>query len=126
MKKLLVLFSHKLTKEQIEDSTNNLKVNEIITLPEDLQKIWSNVSPYLDNKALLKEIHDFITKKLSSEDYALVQGEWGYVYDTVNFCKENNIIPIYATTERVVSESTQEDGTIEKTSIFKHVMFKRY
>lgn len=126
MKKLLVLFSHKLTEAQILDAKENLNISSIISLPNELQIIWSNVNPFSDDKSSLYKIHLFINKALCNGDYALVQGEWGYVYDTVNFCKENNIIPIYATTERVVSESTQEDGTIEKTSIFKHVMFKRY
>ena len=126
LKKLLVLFSHKLTAEQVKDASDNLNIEEIIYLPEELQKIWSNVNPYKDCKDSLNLIFEFVKKSLQKDDYALIQGEWGYVYDSINFCKTMKIIPIYATTERVVRETPLSDGTIEKISIFKHVKFKQY
>lgn len=126
MNKLLILFSHKLTEEQVIDAKKNLEINEFIYLPEYLQKIWSNVNPYIDDKSELLKIFDFIKNNLAKNDYALIQGEWGYVYDTINYCKSLDIIPIYATTERFVSEINKGNGQIEKTSIFKHVMFKKY
>lgn len=126
MKKLLVLFSHKLTAEQVRDATDNLNIEEIIYLPEELQKIWSNVNPYEDSKNSLQNIFNFIRTTLKQDDFALIQGEWGFVYDTINFCKSIDITPIYATTERIAKEITKENGVVEKISVFKHVKFKKY
>ena len=126
LKKLLVLFSHKLTAEQVKDASDNLNIEEIIYLPEELQKIWSNVNPYEDSKKSLQNIFNFIRTTLKQDDFALIQGEWGFVYDTINFCKSIDITPIYATTERIAKEIAKENGVVEKISVFKHVKFKKY
>lgn len=43
MKKLLLLFSHKLNEEQIVELKTNFNIKTIISLNEEYQKIWSNV-----------------------------------------------------------------------------------
>lgn len=126
MKKLLILFSHKLTEDQINDSINKLGIEKFVYLPENLQTIWSNVNPHSDDMSELNKIFNFINFELKVGDYALIQGEWGYVYNTINFTKSLGIIPIYASTERIVNEIYKENGTIEKISLFKHVKFKKY
>ena len=37
--------------------------------------------------------------------------------------KDNGITPLYAFSKRVVTETTQEDGTVVKTAEFKHIGF---
>jgi len=43
------LFSHKMIDKQIEDAVLNLCVENIFYLPENLQKKWSQVDPYIEN-----------------------------------------------------------------------------
>ena len=37
--------------------------------------------------------------------------------------KNIGVMPVYAYSQRVVTETTQDDGTVVKTSEFKHVGF---
>ncbi len=124
--KMFLLFSHKLTSEQIEDSKKNLKVEEFIYLPEELQKIWSNIPAEIENlNDLLKPIKKFLKKNINRGDYILIQGDFGAVYKFVRFAKKNQLKPIYATTKREFTEK-EVNGKIIKTSTFSHVRFREY
>ena len=124
--KMFLLFSHSLTDEQIKDGIENLKVTKFISLPENLQKIWSNIPPELETlKSYLNEIKNFIRLNGNSGDYILIQGDFGAVYEMVEFSKQNSFVPIYATTKREVIEKKEGDKVVKK-SIFKHIKFRRY
>jgi hypothetical protein len=126
MKKLFLIFSHKLTNEQIDDAKNSLNIEKFEYLPKELQIIWSNIPT--DLKSLdeyLNPIKEYLKKYSNNSDYVLIQGEFGAVYNIVNYSKTNNLIPIYSTTKRVVSENIV-NGIIEKKSIFSHVIFREY
>jgi hypothetical protein len=125
-KQLLLLFSHSLTKEQIVDANNSLQIDNFISLPDNLQTIWSNIPADIDEvKSYLQPIKEFIQMKLNRGDMALIQGDFGAVYNMVNFTKDLDIIPIYATTKRETKEIFK-DGKIIKTSIFKHTRYREY
>jgi hypothetical protein len=125
MKKMYLLFSHKLTKEQITDARETLGVEKFVYLPENLQKMWSNVDPVEVEEKSLNEIWEFVTKDLDKEDYILIQGEWGFTFNSIlHFKKKAKVI--YSTTKREVKEIVKEDGTVEKRSQFIHVKFKSY
>ena len=47
--KMFLLFSHQLTDEQKKDAIENLKVTKFISLPEKLQKLWSNIPPEIES-----------------------------------------------------------------------------
>ncbi len=126
MKKMFLLFSHKLTEIQREDAINTLNIKEFISLPENLQNYWSNVDPIDYDEEKFDKIMNYIEKESNKEDYALIQGEWGFVYNAVNFCKKIGVIPVYSTTVREVREIHKEDGSVEKISIFKHIVYKKY
>lgn len=126
MKKLILLFSHKLTKKQIEDAKENLKCDQIIYLPKELQEIWSNVNPEKIENDKLKKIKEFLIKNAVKGDYVLIQGEWGFSYNMINFAKEKEYVPVYSTTKRNAVETIDENGDLKKTMIFKHVKYKLY
>lgn len=121
MKKLILLFSHELTGQQEIDARANLKCDEILYMPKKLKEKWQNLGIERD----LEEFKNFLAEVTKKEDYVLVQGEWGATYDMVNYCKENNLIPIYSSTKREVEE--RKDGeTILKISKFVHRGFVKY
>lgn len=126
MKKLLLLFSHILTEDQIKDAQKNLNCDEIIYLPKELQEKWSNVNPSKIENNELDKIKEFVEKNINKKDYVLIQGEWGFTYKMINFAKEKGYIPIYSTTKRKSTEIICDDGSLKKTMIFKHVKYKRY
>jgi len=124
--RMFLFFSHKLTDEQIKDAKDNLGVKKFIYLPENLQKKFSNVPPELDDVKEYSLIFiDFLKDNAQKEDYVLIQGDFGVVFNIVEFCKKNNLKAVYSTTKRVAKEQVI-NGKIVKISEFKHIRFRRY
>lgn len=123
--KLFLFFSHSLTNEQIVDVKNSLNISEFVNLPDDLQGAFSQVPAEFGETELLnyaKPFFEFLDKNAKKGDFALIQGDFGLTFLLVNFCLENGIIPLYATTKRDVL--VDENGV--KKSIFKHIKFRKY
>lgn len=125
LKKLFLIFNHTLTEEQIFDAKENLKVTEILSLPEELQKQWSNFPPDTEETDT-SAIENWLSENSEKNDWVLVQGDFGATYKLVNFAFSRKLIPVYATTKRVTLEKISPDGEIEKTSVFKHVRFRKF
>jgi len=127
MRSVFLLFSHCLTVQQIHDLKQNWNVENIVPLPNDLQEHWSNISPEAENISyLLTELKSWLLKNADTDDLVLISGDFGAVYEIVNFCKKSGFMPIYATTERQIKETTQKDGKVLKKSIFMHVRFRAF
>jgi len=126
MKRMFLLFSHKLTASQEADAKDSLEVGEFVYLDQELQKVWSNVPPNLsDLKEYLEPIVEFLKSSLRSGDVVLVQGDFGATCYMARVVKELGGVAVYATTKRDVVEIKVGDK-IEKKSIFEHVMFRKY
>ncbi len=126
-KKIFLLFSHKLTEEQIDELIEKFNINEFIKLPDDLQRLWSNFPPKGEFPVeLAQKFIKFLKNNSREGDYVLVQGEFGLVYFVVCWCLDNNRTPIYSTTKRVFVEKRQSDGSIKNIHFFKHVNFRIY
>jgi hypothetical protein len=126
MKKMFLLFSHKLTDAQIDDAKKSLQVQEFVYLPDQLQYLWSNIPPNITNlNKYLRPLEKFVLENANIHDYLLIQGDFGGVYNMVNFSKKNNLIPVHSTTTRNVQEKTV-NGKVEKFSVFEHIIFREY
>lgn len=126
MKKMFLFFSHILTQKQQLDAQNSLHVQRFVYLDESLQNLWSNVPEDLS------ELHEFLEpfktysqQNIQQNDIVLIQGDFGAVFNMVNFLQKLNITCVYATTKRVV-KCEKIDNAIVKKSIFEHVMFREY
>jgi len=120
--KLFLLFSHTIIPTQKSYAKDILRASEFVTLPKELQILFSNVPPELEDlKDYAKPIIEFLNINASKGDYVLIQGDFGLSFLVVEFCKNNNLIPIYATTKRVAYE---KDGV--KVSRFEFVRFRKY
>jgi hypothetical protein len=123
---MFLLFSHKLTDEQINDAKKSLGVNEFIYLPQELQDLWSKIPANIDSlNQYLTPLKTYLKHNANKNDYVLIQGDFGAVYEMVNFAKSINLVPIYATTKRETKEQKQQDRIV-KTSIFKHIRYRKY
>jgi len=126
MKKMILLFSHRLTQAQRDEAIERLNVDEFVSLPQDLQTIWSNISPDIDSlQEPLESIKEFLETNSSQGDTVLIQGDFGAVYMMVNFCKERDLTPLYATTLRQVNEFIKDNESV-KHSVFKFRRFREY
>lgn len=125
MKRMLLIFSHSLTPEQKEEGEKNLSVKEFVSLPNDLQSLWSQISPEgeIDKKAAF--FIEWIKSHAEKGDFALIQGEFGMTFALVDWCLREGIVPVYSTTKRVY-EQTEEDGKIVNRHVFRHVRFREY
>jgi hypothetical protein len=127
MPKLFLIFSHKLTDQQVKDAEDTLDISEFVYLPEELQAQWSNINPYGDlPKELFDNLKEWLIENAESGDYTLIQGDFGATYITVNMAFELGLIPVYATTERISKEIANQNGEIERKQIFKHVCYREY
>ncbi len=122
--KVFLIFSHSLTKSQIEELKSN-GISEFLPLPKDLQKIWSNIGEDEPLAQVLKPIFNWLESLSNKGDYAVVSGNFGATFLMVQFCLKNNIIPLYSYTKRISTEVTKGSKVI-KTSRFEHIKFKRY
>ena len=127
MKKMILLFSHKLTQKQIEEAKESLDVQEFLRLPTELQAIWSAIPADEENiTSLLAPIKKFLSLQANRGDLVLIQGDFGAVYHLVSYAKELNLKPLYATTQRRTQEYINEKGENVKKSIFEHRRFREY
>jgi len=125
-KKMILLFSHKLSEEQILDAKSNYCIENFIYLPENLQKIWSNIPPDIESlENTLNLIKEFVHKNSSKNDLVLIQGDFGASFMMVNYCKSLELVTVYATTKRIVNDYIENGQNIKKT-IFKHRRFREY
>jgi hypothetical protein len=126
MKKLFLLFSHTLTPAQELDAKESLNIENFVTLPNDLQQLWSNIPPYLkDVSGYLEPLKEYIQNNAEDGDVLLVQGDFGGCYEMINFIKSLGLTAVHSTTTRDVVEKTV-NGKVEKFSRFEHVIFRLY
>ena len=126
MKKMFLLFSHKLTQTQKDDAIKTLGIDEFVYLPENLQILFSNIPSDLNNLyEYLLPIKDLLKENSRFGDVVLIQGDFGAVYHMVNISKNLGLKSVYATTNRVIEEILVDEKTVKK-SIFEHVMFREY
>jgi len=126
MKKMFLLFSHKLTQAQIANAKEQFGVEEFVYLSDELQHLWSNIPPDIGAlKEYLVPIKNYLSQNLKKDDVALIQGDFGATCQMANFVKSLGAKAVYATTRRSVQEKTI-DGKVVKTSVFEHVRFREF
>lgn len=123
MKTLFILMNHLLTKEQEKDAIENLNIDNFVVIGDEN---WGNIDPA--NKSILSGIESYkdkLKEQLKFGEVLLVQGDFGATYAMANFAKSIGLIPIYATTRRIVSKQV-EDGKLIIKREFKHERFREY
>ncbi|WP_104748282.1 CRISPR-associated protein Csx20 [Helicobacter cetorum] len=125
--KAFLLFSHQLSQEQQQDLIQHYSVSEFVSLPKELQILFSSVPSELESlKDYLNPIKEFIKNHAIKNDVALISGDFGASFYLVNFCQDLGLKCVYATTKRESIESINEKGECIKSSVFKHVRFREY
>ena len=125
--KLFLLFNHKLTAVQVEDARSSLGVEEIVALPEDLDRTWRRVPPELSEiSAYLDPVKEWLSGHAEGGDYLLIQGDFGACYLMVRFAFEKGYVPVYSTTEREAVEEHMAGDAVRLGHIFRHKRFRKY
>jgi len=127
MAKLFCLLNHSLTDAQNREISEKLQVSKVEIPPSTLKILWENISPEGELKLnSLNRLVEWLRRVSNPGDYVLVQGEFGATYYIVDFCFENDLIPIYATSKRVYSEKNLSSEDVLREHLFKHVNFRKY
>lgn len=120
---MLVVMSHQLTKEQVDDFRG-----EIITLSEldaTLARQCANIPPTADTSYIRVLAQKIMMPVLFEKcTHVAIMGEPTLVYHVVSACAQMDVIPLTSTTERISVDEVQPDGSVVKKSIFKHVQWR--
>lgn len=123
MKTLFMLMNHALTQEQEEDARKNLDVGKFVNIADAM---WSDIDPSEKSVIKIVEIYkDRLRSQAKVGDVLLVQGDFGATYNMIRFAKKMDLITVYATTNRIVSEQV-ENGKVVIKREFKHARFREY
>lgn len=127
MAHLFLLFNHSITPPQESDVRASLGVEEIVPPPDDIKSLWSQIPPDLPGiSEYLRPVQQWLKTTASPGDYVLIQGDFGACYLMVDFAFQNELIPVYSTTRREMSETLAVDGSIRLTHRFDHRIFRKY
>jgi hypothetical protein len=124
--KIYILLNHVPTEEQLQDLRQKGFI-EIVEPTDQIKKIWSNIDPYLNEMSRNKLASIIVDEILGKQVNAVwVQGENGMIFSIVSKLLSYGIDCYYSTTKRETNEVQMPDGSVQKTSIFKHVQFLKY
>ena len=83
---LFLLFNHQFTSDQEKDARNSLRVERIVSLPPDLQDLWSSIPPDRSTiRDYLQPIPNWLQQKATPGDYVLIQGDFGACWLMANY-----------------------------------------
>jgi hypothetical protein len=126
MPTLFILLNHDISEAQKQDA-KRWGIRHFISLPPALQSLWGNIPAETQNiDHLLHPIKQWLLQNAAAGDFVLIQGDFGACWIMVNFAFENNLVPVYATTDRKAVEMIQPDGSIKTVREFRHVRFRKY
>ena len=127
MPTLFLLFNHQFTAEQEADARVSLGVERIVSLPPDLQELWSQIPADLPELwGYLEPLRAWLADQAEGGDFVLIQGDFGACRLMVDFSLAQGLIPVYSTTEREAVEEHQADGSVKLVHHFRHRIFRRY
>lgn len=122
-----LLFSHRLTPAQEEELAREWNVAVVRPLPDALKPLWAHIPPKIPSlRGHLQPVLQWVEAEAAPGDVILVQGDFGAVFLAVSWALGKGLVPVYATTERVVEETEQPDGSVIQKRVFRHVRFRRY
>ena len=126
MRQMFLLFNHNLTPAQQADAQKRFGIENFVPLPDDLQRIWSQIpaeAASLD--PLLAPVWQWLDQQVEEGDVALVQGDFGASCLAVRRLQSRGVLCCYATTRRRAIERHVKDRVV-KESVFEHVRFREY
>jgi hypothetical protein len=129
MTKMVVLMNHEVSPEQIADANQTLGIDEVIYCPTWILDIWKDIPADVGSFELLqilKPIKKWLEDNVTNNDALLIQGEPVSTYYIVYWLSKKDVKSFAATSRRVVVEEKLPDGSTRKTSMFKHVKFRKY
>ena len=115
--------SHALTQAQILDLTDN--GYEAVVSKEFLKSGCNRLAPDLTNKELRSIAFELVKEAQSLDcEFIAMTGEPALTFHIWTIALKNSIGLLQSTTKRDTIEKVQDDGSVVKTQIFKHVQWR--
>lgn len=124
--KILVVMSHKLNQSQVQGLNDiNLTPISLADINSDLANQCKSINPNASSSEI-QNIADGVVETAQSlgVTHLMLQGEPSLFFAAVTTAKASGINCLISTTERVSVEKVQDDGSVVKTNVFKHVQFR--
>lgn len=100
-KKIFLLSTNKLTKEQKKEAEKKYAIKYFITLDCKLLKIWNDIPDDIEDiTELITPIKNFLKEKSYKNDIVLISGDINATYKMIEFTKAINLIPIQLTSSK--------------------------
>ncbi|MDY0223497.1 MAG: CRISPR-associated protein Csx20 [Desulfobacterium sp.] len=125
--RMFLVFSHKMTRDQIRDAELSLGVTTLVEMPDNLKELWRQISP-LPAKIndLLEPLRQWLETAANPLDFVLIQGDFGATWLMVDFVFKQGLVPVYSITRREAGETVLPDGSVKMEHLFHHQQFRRY
>ena len=119
---VFVILNHALTVEQREELEE--RFGDVVELDAEQKALWAQVPSEGDHVEVQKHILPILLK-VKEHDAVVCQGEFTAFCAVFTLCQtlEKNVF--VACSKRETVETANEDGSIIKKAVFKHVQFRR-
>jgi hypothetical protein len=124
MKKILNTMQHALTSEQETDLGGMFGKHQLQNLRDVNNKLFkelSNISVDSNLKELANELLD-ISTQFDAVILPIGSPAFMFTFSRLTHFHRNSVF-MFAHSDRIAIEKTNDDGTMSKTSVFKHVKF---
>ena len=120
--RVFVILNHDLTQDQREELEE--RFGEVVELGAEEKALWSQIPSEGDHVEVQKHIWP-ILMKMQEYDAVVCQGEFTAFVAVFTLCQTIQKNIFVACSKRETVETTDEDGSIIKKAVFKHVQFRR-
>lgn len=127
--KVLNCTQHTLTNEQLDELENDYNADLFLDLKDDNAELFGKLSNMKGDENLMSLALEFLDATKDADYYILPIGTPAFVFALGRASMElehDEFLEspfLFSFSERVVSEIKNEDGSVSKTSIFKHKKF---
>lgn len=88
---------------------------------------FPNVDPYATEYEISELADDYYEKIISmNPDCVMCSGEFTLTFAIINRLKKSGVKVVAASSERIVTEKTDENGNTHKETVFKFVKFREF
>lgn len=119
--KAFIMINHVLSASQ-QKEFDEMGVTDVVTLNDDLKKVWSQIAPNADRKAVAQTMIDGFLSSANEGDIVLVQGEFGTTFTIVDYCLQKGL-EMVSTRIKACNRKCVEVGSIPTKSIILFLSF---
>ena len=117
--------SHSVSEDQVTDAKHSLGVDTVEQMTGDVANACKAIDPEADYSRIRGIAADVVGTAIDmGATHVSVMGEPALVTACYDFAQHNGLTFAQSTTKRVSQDIPQEDGTIKKVAIFKHVQWR--